>query len=404
AASNPRAFWSASGGRRTSATSASIAFRPMAKSSSSNCSPNVKPSVLLSMASSRSRVMELVERYLQAVKFWLPGEKQDDIIAELRDDIRSEIDEQEAALGHPLDKGELEALLKRRGPPVLVAERFLPQRHLIGPMWFPIYWFVLRLAVAFNAVPWLVVWLILVLNSPAYRAAHPGIVLYGTLSTLWTSVLVQFAVITVIFAALDRSHSREKFIENWKVSHLPRLKKDPTRVSRGESAFNLAVNGIFLYWLLSLPAWPWMAFGPAAALFHLNAALHVYYAPLVLFVLIGVVQAVLNLWRPEWTWLPPATGLATSIGGLLVLNSAMKIYPYVSLLDPAANSARYGHVAYGLNIIVLLSLGCVWLGLAIACGVHAIQCFGHLRRWIKRSDGASPVLPGGVAGLPEGRS
>src|SRR5208282_4979890 len=99
------------------------------------------------------------------------------------------------------------------------------------------------------------------------------------------------------------------------------------------------------------------------------------YAPVVLFVLAGVVQAVLNLWRPEWTWLPPATGLATSIGGLLVLNSAMKIYPYVSLLDPAANSARYGQVAYGLNIIVLLSLGCVWLGLAIACGVHAFQCF-----------------------------
>src|SRR5208282_2040032 len=195
------------------------------------------------MESSRSRVMELVERYLQAVKFWLPSGKQDDIIAELRDDIRSEIDEQQAALGHPLDKGDLESLLKRRGPPVLVAERFLPQRHLIGPMWFPIYWFVLRLALGLNVVPWLVVWLILAFNSSSYRAAHPDMTIFGTFSTLWTSVLVQFAVITVIFAALDRSHSRQKFIENWRVSHLPRLKKDPTRVSRAESAFNLAVNG-----------------------------------------------------------------------------------------------------------------------------------------------------------------
>jgi len=348
--------------------------------------------------------MELVERYLQAVKFWLPSEKQDDIIAELRDDIRSEIDEQEAALGHPLEKGDLETLLKRRGPPVLVAERFLPQRHLIGPMWFPIYWFVLRLALAFNVVPWLIGWLILVFNSASFRAAHPGMSLFATLSTLWTTVWIQFAVITLIFAVLDRYHSREKFIEQWSTKQLPRLKKDRTRVSRAESAFNLAFNGIFLYWLLSVPAWPWMAFGPAAALFHLNPALHVYYAPVVLFVLIGVVQAVLNLWRPEWTWLPPATGLATSIGGLFVLNFAMKIYPYVSLLDPAANFARYGHVVYVLNIVVLLSLGCVWLGLAIACGVHAFQCFAHLRRWIKRSDGASPVLPGGVADFPNGRS
>jgi hypothetical protein len=348
--------------------------------------------------------MELVERYLQAVKFWLPRDKQDDIIAELRDDLRSEIDEQEAALGHPLDKGDLETLLKRRGPPVLVAERFLPQRHLIGPMWFPIYWFVLRLAIAANAVPWLVVWLILVFNSPGYRAAHPGMAIFGTLGTFWTTIWIQFAVITIVFAVLDRYHSREKFIENWKVSHLPRLKKDRSRVQRAESAFGLAFNGIFLYWLLSVPAWPWLAFGPTTALMHLNPALHAYYAPVVLFVLMGMSQALANLWRPEWIWLPAVTRLLTSAGGLLVLNSAMKIYPYVSLLDPAANAERYGQVVYILNVVVQLSLGCMCIGLAIACGVSAFQCFGHIRRWIKRPDGASPALPGSVAGLPKGRS
>jgi hypothetical protein len=33
--------------------------------------------------------MQLLERYLQAVKFWLPKEQKEDIIAELSEDIRS---------------------------------------------------------------------------------------------------------------------------------------------------------------------------------------------------------------------------------------------------------------------------------------------------------------------------
>jgi hypothetical protein len=71
---------------------------------------------------------------LQAVKFWLPKAQKQDITAELAEDIRSHIDEKEA-------------------------ERYLPQRHLIGPVLFPIYRFVLKLVLFVYLVPWLVVWI-----------------------------------------------------------------------------------------------------------------------------------------------------------------------------------------------------------------------------------------------------
>ena len=45
--------------------------------------------------------MELLDRYLQAVRFWLPKAQQNDIIAELGDDIRSQIEDKESALGRP---------------------------------------------------------------------------------------------------------------------------------------------------------------------------------------------------------------------------------------------------------------------------------------------------------------
>ena len=347
--------------------------------------------------------MELVERYLQAVKFWLPRDKHDDIIAELREDLRSEIEEKESSLGHAVEKGDLEALLKRRGPPVVVAGRYLPQRHLIGPIWFPIYWLVLRLAVTVNAVPWLIVWLILVLNSPGYRAAHRGMALYGTLVTLWTAIWIQFAVITLVFALLDR-YQTSAFIAGWKPSQLQPLRKTRIRVPRVESATGLIFSLIFLYWLLSAPAVPWMAFGPAASFMQVNPDLRVFYLPIVFLVLVGLAQQVLNLFRPEWIWLPPVTRLATSIAGMVILYFVGRVSPFVTVSDPAANAARYGNVVGIVNLCLMLTLGCWWLGLAIACVVHTFQCLGHLRRWIKPSDGSAQNLPGTIAEAPKGRS
>ena len=47
--------------------------------------------------------MELLDRYLQAVRFWLPRAEQDDMIAELRDDLNSQIEDRESSLAnsHP---------------------------------------------------------------------------------------------------------------------------------------------------------------------------------------------------------------------------------------------------------------------------------------------------------------
>lgn len=89
--------------------------------------------------------MDLLNRYLQAVKFWLPGSQQDDIAAELSEDIRSQIEEREAALGRKLNDDDLEQILKQRGRPLLVAEKYLPQKSLIGRVLFPAYRFVLKL-------------------------------------------------------------------------------------------------------------------------------------------------------------------------------------------------------------------------------------------------------------------
>ena len=56
--------------------------------------------------------------------------QQDDIIAELGDDLRAEIGDRESDLDRPLTETELSAILKRRGEPVVVAHRFVSYRTL----------------------------------------------------------------------------------------------------------------------------------------------------------------------------------------------------------------------------------------------------------------------------------
>src|SRR6476660_4131611 len=90
--------------------------------------------------------MELIDRYLQAVKFALPQAQRDDIVNELRDSILSQIEEKEATLGRPLNEGEQVELLQKLGSPTHLASSYRKQQYLIGGSMFPIYWKVLKFA------------------------------------------------------------------------------------------------------------------------------------------------------------------------------------------------------------------------------------------------------------------
>src|SRR5271165_6131818 len=77
--------------------------------------------------------MELIDRYLQSVRMALPKAERNDVIRELTDEILSQVEEKEAALGRPLNEDEQVDLLKQLGHPLLLAGRYRKQRYLIDP-------------------------------------------------------------------------------------------------------------------------------------------------------------------------------------------------------------------------------------------------------------------------------
>ncbi len=267
--------------------------------------------------------MDLLNRYLQAVRFWLPKRQKHDIIAELSDDIRSQIDEKESELGRALDDAELAAVLKRSGPPVLVAGRYHPQGHLIGPLLFPVYRFVLKLALFFYFVPWLVIWFVLVAFVPSYRAAHPGPELLKTLGTWWNSAFYAFGLITVGFAVAERIQTKSGLFERWDPRKLP-VVRERARISRATSIPELVTDALFALWWLGVLRLPaiyvdkaahvlWTP-GPVWDGFHNGM-----YTPILLLVLAGMAVSSFNLIRPRWTRLRLGTRAGLNFIGAVVL-------------------------------------------------------------------------------------
>ncbi len=277
--------------------------------------------------------MELLDRYLQAVKFWLPKSQREDIIAELSEDIRSQLEEKEAELGRKLGDSDVEAVLKSLGHPLLIAERYLPtQQYLIGPVLFPIYRLVLKMVLLGYAAPWLLMWMCWLIFDPSYRAAHPGLAQIVNLRTLWLIILYSFFFITAAFAFVERFKLKSWLLKDWNPRKLPAV-RDPNRISRSDSTAELATSVLYIALCLN--------FMSSATIFNV-ADVRVTLAPFtrtfiwVIFLLsfAGIGVGAANLFRPYWTRFRASLRLAIDAIGWSVLCWLLRVTPLLEIDAP----------------------------------------------------------------------
>jgi hypothetical protein len=256
--------------------------------------------------------MQLVERYLHAIEFWLPRKQSRDIIAEISEDIHSQIEEREAQLERSLTESELESLLKQRGRPVLVANRYLPQRFLIGPMLFPIYAFVLKMFGFFYLIPWAVVYMVI------HRVQHPdralGASITATLGSVWQTGFIGAAVITVVFGILQACNVQASILDcTWSPRKLPR-DRQPGRISRTDSTIELALCLAVLVWWIGHASSPNILNGPHVQVSLSPSWVVFFWGFLAISVLYATLSSV-NLMRPYWTRARAWTRLALDAAG-----------------------------------------------------------------------------------------
>jgi hypothetical protein len=249
--------------------------------------------------------MDLVERYIEAVKFWLPKKLKEDIAAELRDDIASEIEEAERKKGGKLTEDEVAAILKARGTPLSVASRFLPQRSLIGPELYPLYIFVLKIVAAICFIPPLI----------GTFLFHSDPSLPNAFASPTYSLLVSFAIVTIIFAVIEYKGINPGKLASFNPKNLPSLIAR-NRIKRGESVGDiiggLIVIGFFLAGYLSITTYPLppsiVVSGGHVALQHtLQGYISVspewvpYWQIIVVIAAVEIAFAAANLFKPVWT-------------------------------------------------------------------------------------------------------
>jgi hypothetical protein len=342
--------------------------------------------------------MDLLDRYLQAVKKHLPWKRQDDILAELRANLESQLEDKEAELGRPLTRGEAEDWLREIGPPMQVAMRYQPQQYLIGPAIFPLYWFVLRLVFLWAMIVYAIVSLVQFFAAGTFSGTF---VLEAVLRVPWV-LMMAGAWVTLIFVVLEfcLTHYPEKFREiagkasegngalagfpglsaDWSPAALPAVEKEPENAKKprsyAQAVAEVIFGFLFLVWLLLIPKYPFLLLGPGVLYlrvspFQLAPVWIQFYWWVVALNVLQLAWRSVDLWRGTWQRRRVAEQMAMSAFGLIPLGILLAIpeHAYVALKHPALDQAQYGaamatinqSIHWGLQVVfVIVVLQLAW--------------------------------------------
>jgi hypothetical protein len=327
--------------------------------------------------------MELLDRYLQAVRKHLPWQRQEDIIAELRANLESQLEDKQEELGRPLTPAEAEAWIGSLGSPVQMAGHYQPQQYLIGPAIYPVYLHILRLSSMWAIIIYIVVSTItIVLSSHVSGQALAD----ATLRLPW--VLVQVAAwVTAVFAALEYIAVRHPdkcpppvsaLYAKWSPRDLPPLESKAAGTKKKRSYANAVAEIIFgfilLAWLLVVPKHPYLMFGPGAEVLHaspfrLAPVWWTFYWWIVGLNVIELAWKCIDLLRGAWENPDQYRNLVAKFFGLIpiVMIASLHSRMYVLLRNPEADFARHGHtldsINQGVHMVALLLAAIVGLQL-----------------------------------------
>ena len=185
---------------------------------------------------------ELLERYLLAVKRDLTGKQRNDIAAEIESYLLDLLEERFPKTNE-ITKVQIEEILQEMGAPRKVAAQYMPQRYLIGPRLFPVYFLVLKIATA-------VVVCALALSFTIISIIET--------STAWLEVLEYFGTIlsaifstagsiTIVFAIIERLSEGKEIKEldefhKFKLHDLPELPAEEKEPSKIGTSFEIALS------------------------------------------------------------------------------------------------------------------------------------------------------------------
>jgi hypothetical protein len=308
------------------------------------------------------------------VEVWLPKEQRGDVIDELSDDLRSEIDDKRAAAGRAPSEDEIAAILKERGHPMLVAGRYLPQQYLIGPTLLPLYRFVLRALLLWILVP---AFVLVIAPIAVIGGEGPIGVLIATVLGLAQAALFTFGVVTLAFGAIERHGLARGLYARWDPRRLPALPagRTPRTQPIGATIFALACRVVFTVWWLAI-VWTGNIYADSAISVTLAPIWHALFWPILLLSLVGVATDAAALYAPSSPRTRAIVRIATDCASIVVVLFLLRAGAWVGIGGSDAIAASTQALDAWLNLIAFICIA----GAGVLAAGDAIVALLRLRR------------------------
>jgi hypothetical protein len=292
--------------------------------------------------------MDLIDRYVIAVRRQLPTSLQDDVTMELSDSLRSEAEEHEQRAGHPLTAAEQATLLKKRGHPWLMASRYLPQQQLIGPALFPYYRQALQIVVFWVVLP---ITLLGGAISAIYSTA-PSAVWGHMLGAAWNGAIYSVGIVTIVFAILDHEKLRISVLDAWNPENLPEPKAGRP-IPRSETVLGLIFALTFLIWWIGLVRLPELSYDAGDSVrFEAAPIWQALYYPILASLIAGVGIYLIDLVRPWRTLTVSAVDLVVNLANVAIVVLILRAGHYVDVLGSPDHGARLAQASSWINTII----------------------------------------------------
>jgi hypothetical protein len=340
--------------------------------------------------------MDLVDRYVRAVAKALPETQREDIIGELTEDIRSEMEDRQRELGRPLTNEEVETLLKKRGNPLLIAAKYRQDHgsvsfgpQLIGPELFPFYTKVL----SFNlGLSFLVIGTIFtVLALTGQKIGFNDVV-----STCLLQLFIQLGIVTLIFSLVQKHLTKHP--DRWHLKGMGggvaldlNIERDIERqilrdmkcwgppVSRFESFSIIVACAVAIAWITGAQNYPFLILGPTAAFLKLAPIWYQVYFPILMLTVAEVVRAVINLAQPDWVRFRAIVRVLLHAGGLAVTYWLMRAGSWVTSGDVTGEKA--GDLAHTVDVVNQVFHYALIGALVLSAGMLIFRIVELVQRW-----------------------
>lgn len=259
--------------------------------------------------------MNLVIRYVQAVKNELPKHNRDDIARELQSTLLDELE----ALSEKgqLSEAQVAAFLEQRGHPVQVASQYWKRRSLVSEAAYPLY----KQALVFFCSLYLALGVLLRFEDFQVTRNWESI---GKLPNLFFDLLgtvgFAFVVLTLVFHYFGEEIAEQKWFWKFNPSKLPDVSSQAAYISRVQSITDL---------LLCLLGLSLLTFGSVT---FRNLGLNVNWSPIATWLellrYLLLADLGLNLWhlvQPYWTraklWVSAIlkAGMVFCLGAMIVM-------------------------------------------------------------------------------------